>query len=144
MSAYMERQDIKRYIIIIYDLMDYIIAPLVVKSRQSICLCCFSSFWRQKTCHWKMYKYGGKNTKFGTRLYYKFREKASSNVTVRLQWENNRLEKPPYRQDILLWFWHNFACTSTFNHLTRSLREQGGPCIKSMEVSQSRIERVNW
>ena len=32
----MERQDIKRYIIIIYDLMDYIIATLVVKSRQSM------------------------------------------------------------------------------------------------------------
>ena len=26
--------------------------------------------------------------------------------------------------------------------LTRSLREQGGPCTKSMEVSESRMERV--
>ena len=27
--------------------------------------------------------------------------------------------------------------------LTRSLREPGGPCTKSMEVSESRMERVN-
>ena len=27
--------------------------------------------------------------------------------------------------------------------LTRSLREPGGPCTKSMEISESRIERVN-
>ena len=26
--------------------------------------------------------------------------------------------------------------------LTRSLREPGGPCAKSMEVSESRMERV--
>ena len=28
--------------------------------------------------------------------------------------------------------------------LTRSLREPGGPCTKSMEVSESRMERVKW
>ena len=28
------------------------------------------------------------------------------------------------------------------SHLTRSLREPGGPCTKSMEVSESRMERV--
>ena len=28
-------------------------------------------------------------------------------------------------------------------HLTRSLREPVGPCTKSMEVSESRMERVN-
>ena len=28
--------------------------------------------------------------------------------------------------------------------LTRSLREPGGPCTMSMEVSESRIERVNY
>ena len=27
--------------------------------------------------------------------------------------------------------------------LTRSLREPGGPCTKSMDVSESRMERVN-
>ena len=27
--------------------------------------------------------------------------------------------------------------------LTHSLREPGGPCAKSMEVSESRMERVN-
>ena len=27
--------------------------------------------------------------------------------------------------------------------LTRSLREPGGPCTKSMEVSESHMERVN-
>ena len=27
-------------------------------------------------------------------------------------------------------------------YLTRSLREPGGPCTKSMEVSESRMERV--
>ena len=27
--------------------------------------------------------------------------------------------------------------------LTRSLREPGGPCTKSMEVSESRMKRVN-
>ena len=32
---------------------------------------------------------------------------------------------------------------STFNHLTRSLREPGGPCTKSMKVSESRMEWVN-
>ena len=30
-----------------------------------------------------------------------------------------------------------------FSSLTRSLREPGGPCTKSMEVSESRMERVN-
>ena len=29
-------------------------------------------------------------------------------------------------------------------HLTRSLREPGGPCTMSMEVSESRMERVNF
>ena len=29
------------------------------------------------------------------------------------------------------------------NVLTHSLREPGGPCTKSMEVSESRMERVN-
>ena len=30
-----------------------------------------------------------------------------------------------------------------FSFLTRSLRAPGGPCTKSMEVSESRMERVN-
>ena len=29
-------------------------------------------------------------------------------------------------------------------HLTRSLREPGGPCTKSMVVSESRMERVKY
>ena len=29
-------------------------------------------------------------------------------------------------------------------HFNRSLREPAGPCTKSMEVSESRMERVNW
>ena len=33
--------------------------------------------------------------------------------------------------------------TSLIFMLTRSLREPGGPCTKSMEVSESRMERVN-
>ena len=32
--------------------------------------------------------------------------------------------------------------TFFFFFLTRSLREPGGPCTKSMEVSKSRMERV--
>ena len=32
---------------------------------------------------------------------------------------------------------------SCSNILTRSLREPGGPCTKSVEVSESRMERVN-
>ena len=34
-----------------------------------------------------------------------------------------------------------FCCT-WIRQLTRSLREPGGPCTKSMEVSESRMERV--
>ena len=33
---------------------------------------------------------------------------------------------------------------SLFHLLTRSLREPGGPCTKSMEVSESRMERVKF
>ena len=32
--------------------------------------------------------------------------------------------------------------TAYESQLTRSLREPGGPCTKSMEVSESRMERV--
>ena len=38
----------------------------------------------------------------------------------------------------------NFVYNSfLFALLTRSLREPGGPCTKSMEVSESCMERVN-
>ena len=36
-----------------------------------------------------------------------------------------------------------FAKAPQRHCLTRSLRDPGGPCTKSMEVSESRMERVN-
>ena len=42
-----------------------------------------------------------------------------------------------------------FVCFTLFlyspykNKLIRSLQEPGGPCTKSMEISESRMERVN-
>ena len=35
-------------------------------------------------------------------------------------------------------------CQEEFYTLTRSLREPAGPCTKSMEVSESRMERVKY
>ena len=37
----------------------------------------------------------------------------------------------------------DFYAYFTKQFLTRSLREPGGPCTKFMEVSESRMERVN-
>ena len=34
------------------------------------------------------------------------------------------------------------TCEAFMKRLTRSLREPAGPCTKSMEVSESRMERV--
>ena len=37
-----------------------------------------------------------------------------------------------------------YTCSYNTITLTRSLREPGGPCTKSMEVSESHMERVKW